>query len=115
MTSLAQAEKDARNRVNNWAAVATGVGWIPGSMFVLAGADVKLCHEVAQCFGVKHWSAESISAAIGASVAGKVVAGEALSLVPGIGWAIKSAVAGSVTKAVGETIIVYFKSRSPYT
>lgn len=114
MSTLAAAEEQARNRVNAWTAGATVVGWVPGSMFLLAAADVRICQEVAECFGVEHWSAESVSAAIGASVTGKIVAGEALSLFPGLGWAIKSFVAGGITKAVGEAIIAYFKSRSPY-
>ena len=115
MTTLAEAERMARNRVNVWTTGAVAVGWIPGSMFALAAGDVKLCQEVAECFGVKHWSAESVSAAIGASVTGKIVAGEALSFIPVLGWAVKSAVAGGITKAVGEAIIKYFKSQSPYS
>lgn len=115
MTTLAEAERKARNRVHAWTTGAAMIGWVPGSMFALAGADIELCREVAECFGVKHWSAESVSAAIGASITGKIVAGEALSLIPGFGWAIKSVVAGGITKAVGEAIIAYFKSRSPYT
>jgi uncharacterized protein (DUF697 family) len=114
MPSLEEAEKKARNRVNVWATGATVIGWVPGSMFALAAGDVKLCQEVAECFGVTHWSAESVSAAIGASVTGKIIAGESLSLIPGFGWAVKSVVAGAVTKGVGEAIIKYFKSQSPY-
>lgn len=115
MTTLAEAEKKARQRVNAWTAGATAIGWVPGSMFVLAAGDVKLCREVAECFGVEHWSAESVTAAIGASVTGKVIAGEALSLIPGFGWAVKSVVAGGITKSVGEAIIKYFRSQSPYS
>ena len=115
MTSLAEAEKKARKRVNAWTAGAVAVGWVPGSMFALAAGDVEICREVAACFGVEHWTAESVSAAIGASVTGKIVAGEALSFIPVVGWAIKSAVAGGITKAVGEAIIKYFRSQSPYS
>src|SRR5689334_7888795 len=100
MISLAEAEKKARTRVNAWTAGAVAVGWVPGSMFALAAGDVELCREVAECFGVEHWTAESVSAAIGASVTGKIVAGEALSFIPVLGWAVKSAVAGGITKAV---------------
>ncbi len=114
MTTLGEAEAMARRRVNAWTAGAVAIGWVPGSMFALAAADVEICREVADCFGVKHWSAEAVSTAVGASVVGKVVAGEALSFVPVLGWAIKSAVAGGITKAVGEAIIEYFRSRSPY-
>ena len=114
MLSLAEAEQKARGRVNAWTAGAVAVGWVPGSMFALAAGDVAICREVAACFGVEHWSAESVSAAIGASVTGKIVAGEALSLIPVFGWAVKSVVAGAITKAVGEAIIQYFRSQSPY-
>jgi uncharacterized protein (DUF697 family) len=112
--SLVQAEAEARARVNAWTAGAVAVGWVPGSMFALAAADVEICREVADCFGIKHWRAESVSASIGASLAGKVVAGELLSFIPVFGWAIKAGVAGSLTKLVGEAIIKYFKGQSPY-
>lgn len=101
-------------RVNAWTAGATAVGWVPGSMLALAAADLKICKEVAECFGVTHWSAEAVTAAIGASITGKIVAGEALSLIPGFGWAVKSVVAGGVTKGVGEAIIAYFREQSDY-
>jgi uncharacterized protein (DUF697 family) len=114
MGSLADAEMKARRRVNAWSAGAVAVGWVPGSMLALAAGDLELCREVAQCFGVEHWSAESVSAAMGASLTGKIIAGEALSFIPVFGWAIKSAVAGGITKTVGEAIIAYFRSRSPY-
>lgn len=112
--TLYEAERKARNRVNAWATGAVAVGWVPGSMFLLACGDMAICQEVAECFGVKHYEPEALCAAIGASVTGKIVAGEALSFLPGFGWAIKSAVAGGITKAVGEAIIQYFKSQSPY-
>jgi uncharacterized protein (DUF697 family) len=114
MCSLKEAEKKARNRVNAWTTGAVAVGWVPGSMFALAAGDVEICREVADCFEVEHWNAEALTAAIGASVTGKVIAGESLSFFPGVGWAVKSVVAGAVTKAVGEVIIQYFKSQSPY-
>lgn len=112
--SLYEAEREARSIVNAWSVGAAGVGWIPGSMLILAGADMELVKDVAKAFGVQSYSFEEVSAAIGASVTGKIVAGEALSLFPGLGWVAKSAVAGSVTKAVGEVIINYMRSRSPY-
>jgi uncharacterized protein (DUF697 family) len=111
--SLAEAEQKARKVVNKWTARAVGVGWIPGSMVALAAGDILICRQVAECFQVTDWSKESVGAAIGASVAGKVVATEALSFIPVVGWAVKAGVAGGVTKAVGETIIRYFRERSP--
>lgn len=112
--TLNDAERQARNIVNGWSAAAVGIGWIPGSMFALAAADAKIVNDVAKAFGVINYSIEEITVAIGASVTGKVVAGELLSFLPGLGWIVKSAVAGAVTRGVGEIIIRYFKERSPY-
>ena len=111
--SIGDAEKEARKIVNAWAIGATAVGWIPGSMFALMGVDAKLVNDVSKAFGVENYSVEEIAAAVGAATTGKIIAGEALSLFPGLGWIAKSGVAGAVTKGVGEAIIKYFKARSP--
>jgi uncharacterized protein (DUF697 family) len=87
---------------------------LPKGQFILKISNAEICREVADCFEVEHWNAEALTAAIGASVTGKVIAVESLSFFPGVGWAVKSVVAGAVTKAVGEVIIQYFKSQSPY-
>ena len=113
--SLYEAEEHARNIVNAWAVGATAIGWVPGSMLALMGVDVKLVNDVAKAFGVETYSVEEISTAIGAGVTGKVIAGETLSLFPGLGWVAKSLVAGGVTKGIGEVIIKYMKARSPYS
>ncbi len=112
--SLEQAEAEARRIVNGWTAGAAAIGWVPGSMLMLAAADVKLVNDVAKAFGVQTYSIEEVTAAVGATITGKVVAGELLSFLPGLGWAIKSAVASGVTKAMGEAVLQYFKGRSPY-
>jgi uncharacterized protein (DUF697 family) len=112
--TLAEAERQARNIINGWSAAAVGIGWIPGSMLALAAADVKIVNDVAKVFGVTNYAVEEVTAAIGASVTGKVVAGELLSFFPGLGWIVKSAVAGVITKSVGEVIVRYFKDRSSY-
>ena len=113
-TTLVEAERKARNCINAWATGALAVGWVSGRFLPPTAFDVKICQEVADCFGVKHWSAEAVFATIGASVTGCIVAVEAVSFIPVVGWAIKSAVAGVITKAVGEAIIKYFKAQSPY-
>jgi uncharacterized protein (DUF697 family) len=115
MKSLSQAESEARKVLNAWSAGAATVGWVPGSMFALAAADAKIVSDIAKAFGVTQYSIEEITAAVGASVTGKVVAGELLSFFPGWGWAIKSGVAAGVTKGMGEAMIKYFKKRSPYS
>lgn len=108
--SLAGAELRARRRVHAWTIGAVAAAWVPGSMLALPAIDVGLCRDVAACFGVEHWSAESVSAEIGASLAGEVGTWAALSFIPVLRWAV----AGKITKAVGEAIIAYFKARSPY-
>lgn len=112
--SLYEAEKEARSKVNTWVAGAAAIGWVPGSMYLLSGVDAKLVNDIAKAFGVECYSTQELAAAVGASVTGKIVAGELLSLLPGWGWAVKSGVAAGVTKAAGEAIISYFKKRSPY-
>ena len=111
--TLAQAESEAREVLDAWSIGAAAIGWVPGSMFALTGADIRIVRDIANAFCVEQYSFEEVSAALGATVAGKVVAGEMLSLVPGFGWAVKAGVAAAVTKAMGETLISYFKERSP--
>lgn len=110
--SKADAEREARSVVNVWTAGAAAVGWVPGSMLVLAGMDAKVVHDVAKAFDVRSYSVEEVASVIGASVTGKVIAGELLTLFPGIGWAIKSVVAAGITKGLGEALISYFRDRS---
>lgn len=109
---LAIAEIEARRIVNGWSVAAAAVGWVPGSMLLLAAADVKLVNDVARAFNVKSYGLEEVASAMGASVTGKIIAGELLTFIPIVGWAIKSSVAASVTKAMGETLIKYFRTRS---
>lgn len=111
--TLQEAEQEARAIVNGWSVGAAAIGWIPGSMFALMGVDAKLTNDVAKAFQVTSYSIEEVTASVGAAVTGKVIAGEALSLFPGLGWIAKSGVAGAVTKGVGETLIRYFRERSP--
>ena len=110
--NCAEAETEARRVVNTWAVAAAGVGWIPGSMLALGALDAKLVGDVAKAYHVQSYSIESVVAAVGASVSGKLAA-ELLSLVPVFGWLAKSGVAASVTKALGEALIAYMRERSP--
>lgn len=111
--TLEQATAEARRIVNTWSVGAGAVGWIPGSMFLLTFYDAKLVGDVAKAFAVEHYTIDQLVAAAGATLTGKVIAGELLSLVPGLGWAVKSGVAAGVTKVAGEIVIDYFAQRSP--
>lgn len=113
--SLAEAEREARSLVNKWTLAAGAIGVVPGSTLFLAGADVKIIHDVAKAFEVETYTVEEVLAVIGASVAGKTAADVGLSMLPGIGWLIKGGIAAATTKAAGEIMIRYFKAKSGLT
>jgi uncharacterized protein (DUF697 family) len=110
--SLADAEKHAKSLVNKWAVVAGTVGVVPGSTLLLAGADVKIVHDIAKAFEVESYTVEEVLTVIGASIAGKTAADYGLSWFPGIGWLIKGGIAAITTKTAGAIMIKYFKGKS---
>ncbi len=112
--SLAEAEGEARGKVNRWVAANGLLGMAPGSSLVLAATDLKMIAEVAETFGVEHYDAQAVLGTIAASAAGKTTADAALSFIPIAGWIIKGGVAAGITKTAGELVISYFKERSPY-
>lgn len=111
-TTLEEAEKKARVVVKNWSIAATAVSWIPGSAIVLSGADIVLIKNVADAFEVKDYNVVAAIGATGAAAGGKMLA-ESCSVVPIAGWIAKAVIAGSITKALGEGLIAYFKGQSP--
>jgi uncharacterized protein (DUF697 family) len=114
MKTLRQAEQEAKDIVNKWAAGATAVSWVPFSSIVLTGADVMMVARVAAAFEVEGYSVEKATATAAASTGGRWLA-EACSFVPGPGWFVKAIIAGGVTKAMGEAVIAYFRKESPLT
>jgi uncharacterized protein (DUF697 family) len=112
MSPKALAEMQAREIVNKWTIVAGTFSWVPGSTLVLGAADIKMVNDVAVAFGVQGVAAESVFAAVGASMTGKGLV-EALSFFPGPGWIAKGLIASGITKATGEAVISYFRARSP--
>jgi len=113
MISLHEAENEARKVVNDWSTAAAALGWLPGSQYFLAGADLKMVKNIADIFKVKHYNAAQITATMAASIGGKTVAHTLLDFVPIAGQIIKSGTAAAVTKGLGEIVIEYFKERSP--
>jgi uncharacterized protein (DUF697 family) len=112
--SLYAAEAQARDIVNGYTAGAASIGWCPGSCAVLTPIQANMVADIAACFGVHSYSAQAVLTVISTNLTGHVAADVLLSMIPGIGWAIKSGVAAGITKAAGEIIIEYFKERSPY-
>jgi uncharacterized protein (DUF697 family) len=116
MSSLAEAEKQARQVVDLWSVGAIAAGWVPGSSIVLGAGDIGMVIAVGRIFGfteINEKEAVAIFASLAGNRIGHYIADVGLSFIPGIGWAIKAGVAGGVTKAIGEGVIQYFKIRSP--
>jgi uncharacterized protein (DUF697 family) len=111
MKTLLQAEKEAREIVNKWAAGATAVSWVPFSAIVLSGADVVMVSSVAAAFEVEGYNVQKVIATAAAGTTGRWLA-ESLSFIPGPGWIAKAIIAGSITKGMGEGVIAYFRGES---
>ncbi len=113
------ASKSERSRVwvNGYAiagAAAVAAAVFPGTTSVaLVAIEGHMCYEIGKIYrGEEYSMGEAIGAAgmVGlASIAGKLVALEALNLLPLVGWAIKAPVAGGVIKALGEVIIAHYE------
>lgn len=116
MKTKAQAEVEAQKIVSDWVKGALLTGWIPGSALVLTGADFVMLEQVARVFEVDAFDKESAMQSIGtiaaSGVAGGVI-GEAIGVVPVIGWAVKSGMMGMKARVVGNAVIEYFKKLSP--
>lgn len=111
--SLAEATTEAKKLVAAAVGAAAGVGWMPGSSLLLGGIDIVLIKQVAAAFEVEDYSIEQVITTIGKRFAGKLLATELLSFIPGPGWAIKGGVAASVTGAAGALLVAYMKDKSP--
>jgi uncharacterized protein (DUF697 family) len=114
MSSCIEAEEKARKIVNIWATGALALGWVPFSSIGLTAAEIKMVLDVAEAFGIKENRADAVLGGIAGSLIGYTASDIALSLIPGIGWLIKSSIAGGVVKALGEAVIKYYKEKSPY-
>jgi hypothetical protein len=110
-----EAERRARKTVDNWAKAALFTGWIPGATIALGGADILMIRQVGEAFGIPAFDEDAMKAHLGGvfgSAAG-MVAGEAVGLVPIIGWAVKSYAMHVKADALGKAVIEYFRQRSP--
>ena len=114
MSPIEKARKKAQKVVYGYSAAAAPLGAIPfGACATIAPLQLKMCHEIAQCFKITNYAAETIMSTLSASVGGHAAADVALSFFPGPGTAIKVATASSVTLALGTALIEYFQDRSP--
>ena len=113
--SLQDADREARQLVNNWTTGAALTGWIPGSAFFLTAADTAMIHQVASAYDVNAFDMEhllsTLSGAVGSAIAGGVIA-EVVGMIPLVGWAVKSAGMAAKARVIGDAVIHYFRERS---
>ncbi len=114
--SKPEARKHADNLVDKWMKGAALTGWLPGSTFFLAGADMVMIRQVADTFAVAGFDESAVKAHLGGlvgSAVGGAVAAEAAGWIPGIGWIAKSAAMAAKAKLIGNAVIDYFEQQSP--
>lgn len=116
--SLERAEQEAHEIVNRWASAAALVEGLLDDTHFSTGVDMQMISDVARVFGVTNYDPEAvitvITATAGRYAAQTVVVNTIGSIHPVIEVMGKSVIAAAVTKAVGEALINYFKTRSPY-
>ncbi len=91
---------------------------ILGAAIFIPGADLpaltlnqmRMVFRIAGAYGadVDHERAVELLAVLGAGLGFRAVAREVVGVVPGLGWAVKGAIAYAGTRALGEAAIRYF-------
>jgi uncharacterized protein (DUF697 family) len=100
---------------NRNALIAVAV-WVPGvDMPLLTLNQVRLVLRIALAHGeqLDQRLAIELFGVVGAGFGMRAVARELLDVVPVAGWAVKSSIAYTGTRAVGEAALAYFAARSP--
>ena len=113
--TLQDADREARQLVNNWTTGAALTGWIPGSAFFLTAADTAMIHQVASAYDVSAFDMQNVQSVLTGAVASAIAGGvisEVIGLIPVVGWAVKSAAMAGKAKVIGEEVIKYFRGRS---
>lgn len=89
---------------------------IPGAdMPAMTANQIRMVLQIAAAYGeeVGLDRAIEILSVVGAGFAFRALARQALSFVPGFGWAIKGAVGVSATLALGRAAVAYFEAGAP--
>lgn len=113
--TLQDADREARQLVDNWTTGAALTGWIPGSVFFLTAADTAMIHQVASAYEISAFDMENVQSILGGAIASAIAGGvitELVGLIPVVGWAIKSAAMAAKAKVIGEEVIKYFREQS---
>lgn len=116
LKTKAEARAHAQVLVEKWMTGAALTGWIPGSTLFLAGADIVMIRQVAECYGIQGFDESAVKAHLGGligSMVGGSVAAEVAGMIPIVGWIGKSATMAAKAKVIGDAVINYFEERSP--
>ena len=116
MSMRSEAEGKARAIVNTWVTGTALTGWLPGSSLVLGAGDMVMIRQVAEAFGIGVLDEDAVRAhfaGVYGSILGSMAAAEVAGLVPIFGWVAKSAMMAGKAKLIGDTVIDYFRERSP--
>jgi uncharacterized protein (DUF697 family) len=107
----------AETWVNGYAVAGTGLvvaAVVPGATSAaLITIEATMCYQIGKIYrGDDYEWGEAVAAAgvVGlAAIAGKIVALEALTLIPWAGWAAKAAIAGGIIKGLGQVVIAHYE------
>ena len=95
-------------------AILAAAVFVPGvDLPVLTLNQMRLVLRIAAAYGVEisNDRLPELVAVLGGGLGFRALARELLDLVPGVGWAVKGAVAYAGTRALGETALRYFAAR----
>ncbi|HWB23263.1 MAG TPA: hypothetical protein VG652_10280 [Gaiellaceae bacterium] len=89
--------------------------FVPGvDMPILTLNQMRLVARIATAYGHELGRSDALEllGVVGAGFGFRMVAREALDLIPGVGWAVKGAIAMGGTRAVGEAARAYYAART---
>jgi uncharacterized protein (DUF697 family) len=114
---LAEKREEAEAWIKGYTATAVGTvlgtSWLPGSSTaILCTLEATMCYHIGKIYNASWTMSEAATAAsvIGvAAFVGKLVAMEAMTFVPIVGWAAKSGIAAGVVWSMGQLVIQHFE------
>ena len=115
------AELDKQSKARNWvngyaiagAAIVVAAVFPGASSVALMGIEIHMCLEIGRIYRGDNFTMGEATAAAGvvglAAVVGKILALEALTLIPFAGMPAKAAIAAAIIKGLGESIIAHYE------
>lgn len=110
--------EEARKVVDNHLLVSAGYALvtspIPGTTVGVVGIETAMVYEIAKVYGYDlspQEAASILGSLLGAGTVVKTSLNEALTFIPGFGYLVKAAVAGTSTHLLGKLAIQYFENK----